>query len=295
MKTNLAVLGASLMLSANVSFATTVALFDSGDSNTGWSYSNNGAGYKTQSTATRDPGFGTGNYLTPASTSYDDQIARALQSTAQLVAGGKVTFSFDYFTNDSDSYNMRFGIYSGSAMVKSSFPAWGGADSINSTTADWKGYLGSLTIGGTAKTDVLTTAQNTSSSNFLWGTWGSGLGKTTTYASSPVRNDGQARTAVMELILGANNALTINLYEGIAGSVSGTPNVTTTITDPTYILTNFNYVGLVMRSNGSAGSNTDYIAIDNIRVTVDTPVPEAASLGFMVLGGAGMLMRQRRR
>ncbi len=293
MKMSLATVGAGLLLSASLAQAGTVTtvLSDTGDSAAGWSYSNNG--YKTSST--NNPGFGTGSYLTPNGSSYDDDIARALTSNAQLVAGGKVTLSFDYFANASTAYNLRFGIYSGSAMIKSTFPAWGGALTDANTTADWKGYLAALSIGS-GVTDQLTTIQNTSGSNMLWGAWGNtSTTAKTTYSSNPARNDGVARTVIMELALSTSNILTINLYEGKKGLVSSTPNVTLTITDPNYILTNFEYIGLVMRANGATGASSNYIAIDNVTVTVDTPVPEAATLGLLGTSAGALLMGRGRR
>lgn len=294
---------AAMLASVGLAQASTMtALSESFDNGIGaWKFSSNGSGYKVASTTTFDPGFGTGSYMTPVGASYDDATARALESTAKLVAGGKVTYSFDYYlSNNSKAYNLRFGIYSGSSMVKNGFAAWGSALTDSGAQTDWKGYTASLTVNGLSDS-LLTTrniasTQDYSGSNFLWGAWGSGLGATTTYGASPVRNDGNARTVIMELLLSESNVLTVNLYEGIKGAVSSTPVVTMTITNASYIVTDFNYVGLLIRSNGSSGSSGDYLAVDNVNVTVVTPdaVPEAATLGFLMAGSSAFLCRRRR-
>lgn len=306
MKTHLGVAGAVMVLAASVAqAATTTALFDGFDSTdlSAWRHSTASGPYTlpfvVKDNSTRNPGFGTGNYMTNNRVTQDDDLARQLQSNATLVAGGKITYSIDYVAKDSDAYTMRFGIYGGSSNVKDNFASWGSALSdTTGTSVDWAGYLGDLSLkASTTYSGGVSVAKNTSTSNFIWG--GSSLVKGPTGTSA--RNDGTARTAAMTLTLSADNKVTVSLFDVVKGAALDTPVATNTYVSADSVFTNFNYIGFVIRSttnnggNAAVGSDTDYIAFDNITVSVETPnpVPEAATMGLIFAGGAALLVRRR--
>jgi hypothetical protein len=86
--------------------------------------------------------------------------------------------------------------------------------------------------------------------------------------------------------------LTSNLYAG--GSATGTPvsTQTATATDPNFF-NSFDGLAVGWRETGSQATAMD---LNSISVTdgIGSPVPEPASLGMLVLGGAALLMRRRR-